>query len=53
MSEVTGVKGDGIADGTYFFYEWDKGDGYRYSVCVEGIGLTPEVERVEFGSVQG
>ncbi len=53
LSEVTGVKGDGIADGTYSFYEWDKGDGYRYSVCVEGIGLIPEVEQVEFGSGQG
>ena len=53
LSETVGVKGDGIEDGTYSFYEWDEGDGYRYSVCVEGIGLTPEVEWVEFGSVQG
>ena len=53
LSEATGVKGDGIEEGIYSFYEWDKGDGYRYSVCVEGIGLTPEVERVEFGSEQG
>lgn len=53
LSKVTGVEGDGIAEGMYSFYEWDKGDGYRYSACVEGIGLTPEIERVEFGSVQG
>ena len=53
FGEATGVKGTGISEDTYSFYEWDEGDGYRYSVCVEGIGLTPEVERVEFGSGQG
>ena len=52
---VTGVKGDGIAQEAYSFYEWDFEDGYRYAACAEGVkkGLTPEVEWIEIGSVQG
>ena len=35
--------------------EWDFEDGYRYAACAEGVkkGLTPEVEWIEIGSVQG
>ena len=51
--KVSGVTGDGIETGTFSLYEIDCNDGYRYSVCVKGTGLTPEVEWIELGSGQG
>ena len=50
---VRGVKGAGIDPGTYSFYEWDFEDGYRYAVCVQRQGLTPELEWIKLNSVQG
>lgn len=52
---VTGVKDGGIVEGAYSFYEWDFEDSYRYAACAEGLkkGLTPEVEWIDIGSVQG
>ncbi|MBO4678962.1 MAG: 4'-phosphopantetheinyl transferase superfamily protein [Lachnospiraceae bacterium] len=50
---IRGVEGDGIEPGTYSFYEWNFNDGYWYAACVQGQGLTPEVEWVDLSSVQG
>ena len=50
---VKGVKGDGIEEDAFSFYEWDCDNGYRYSVCVKTTELTPEVELVRVSRRQG